>query len=143
LAKAAQSDDISLSSDLVGTLRYMAPEQFRGTTDHRSDIYSLGLTLYELLALRSAYEETDQSRLIQRIVQGPSLSPPSISSLGVPRDLETIILKAASHDVSQRRGAVRGRRIFSLTRSLKRWDAESGTEPTQAECWFRWRKMAQ
>jgi eukaryotic-like serine/threonine-protein kinase len=54
LAKAARSDDISLSNDVVGTLRYMAPEQFRGSTDHRSDIYSLGLTLYERLALRSA-----------------------------------------------------------------------------------------
>ena len=101
LAKAAQSDDISLSNDVVGTLRYMAPEQFRGNTDRRSDIYSLGLTLYELLALRSAYQETDQSRLIQRITQGPSpvLGSPSGE---IPRDLETIVLKATSHDVGQR-----------------------------------------
>ena len=77
LAKAAQSEDVSLSNDLVGTLRYMAPEQFRGNTDHRSDIYSLGLTLYELLALRPAYEETDHSRLIQRITQGPPPAPGS------------------------------------------------------------------
>ena len=62
LAKAAQSDDTSLSSDIVGTLRYMAPEQFRGHTDHRCDIYNLGLTLYELLILRSAYKETDHTR---------------------------------------------------------------------------------
>jgi serine/threonine protein kinase/tetratricopeptide (TPR) repeat protein len=101
LAKAAQSDDISLSNDLVGTLRYMAPEQFRGDTDQPSDIYSLGLTLYELLTLRSAYEETDHSRLIQRITQGP---PPALGSADreIPRDLETIVLKAMSHDVSQR-----------------------------------------
>ena len=102
LAKAAQSDDLSLSNDLVGTLRYMAPEQFRGNTDHRSDIYSLGLTMYEMLALRPAYEETNQSRLIHRIAQGPPLPPPSTSGLGVPRDLETIILKAVNQDVSQR-----------------------------------------
>ena len=101
LAKAAQSDDISLSSDLVGTMRYMAPEQFRGHTDHRSDIYSLGLTLYELLTLRSAYEETDHSRLIQRITQGPPPAPRG-ANREIPRDLETIILKAVSHDVSQR-----------------------------------------
>ena len=101
LAKAAQSDDISLSNDLVGTLRYMAPEQFRGSTDYRSDIYSLGLTLYELLALRLAYEETDRSRLIQRITEGPP-PPPGSAERGIPRDLETIILKAASHDVKQR-----------------------------------------
>ena len=101
LAKAAQSDDVSLSNDIVGTLRYMAPEQFRGNTDHRSDIYSLGLTLYELLALRSAYDETSHSRLIERITQGPPPVPGSINA-GIPRDLETIILKAVSHDVSQR-----------------------------------------
>ena len=101
LAKAAQSEDISLSKDLVGTLRYMAPEQFRGNTDHRSDIYSLGLTLYELLALRPAYAETDHSRLMQRIAEGPPPAPGSASG-EIPRDLETIILKAISHDVNQR-----------------------------------------
>ena len=101
LAKAAQSEDVSLSRDIVGTLRYMAPEQFRGQADHRSDIYSLGLTLYELLALQPAFEETDQTRLIQRIAQGPP-PPPSIANLGIPRDLETVILKAISHDVGQR-----------------------------------------
>jgi eukaryotic-like serine/threonine-protein kinase len=101
LAKAAQSEDVSLSNDLVGTLRYMAPEQFRGNTDHRSDIYSLGLTLYELLTLRPAYEETDPSRLIQLITQAP-LSAPSIGNREIPRDLETIILKAINHEVSQR-----------------------------------------
>ena len=101
LAKAAQSDDISLSNDLVGTLRYMAPEQFRGSTDHRSDIYSLGLTLYELLALRPAYEESDRSRLMQRITEGPPPAPGS-ANREIPRDLETIILKAVSHDVNQR-----------------------------------------
>jgi serine/threonine protein kinase len=101
LAKAAQSDDISLSNDIVGTVRYMAPEQFRGQTDPRSDIYSLGLTLYELLALRSAYQETDHSRLIQHITQGPPATPGSINP-GIPRDLETIILKAINHDAAQR-----------------------------------------
>ena len=101
LAKAAQSEDLSLSSDVVGTLRYMAPEQFQGQTDHQSDIYSLGLTLYELLTLRSAYEETDQSRLIQRITAGPPPAPSS-ANWEIPRDLETIILKAISHEASQR-----------------------------------------
>ena len=101
LAKAAQSDDISLSKDLVGTLRYMAPEQFLGKSDHRSDIYSFGLTLYELLALRPAYAETDHSRLMQRIGEGPPPAPSSDSG-EIPRDLETIVFKAISHDINQR-----------------------------------------
>lgn len=136
LAKAAQSEEISISSDVVGTLRYMAPEQFRGTTDQRSDIYSLGLTLYELLALRPAYEETDQSRLIHRITQGPPPSSPSSSSLGVPRDLETILLKSINADASQRYSSakemaddlrcfledrpIQARRVSSVER-LARW----------------------
>ena len=101
LAKAAQSEDISLTNDIVGTLRYMAPEQFRGTTDHRSDIYSLGLTLYELLALHPAYAETSQSRLMHQISQGQAISidPPSGK---VPAELETIILKTISHDSCDR-----------------------------------------
>ena len=57
--------------------------------------------MYELLTLRSAYQETDQSRLIQRITQGPPPAPGS-TNREIPRDLETIILKAISHDVSQR-----------------------------------------
>ena len=101
LAKAAQAADASRSNEVVGTVRYMAPEQFSGTTDQRSDIYSLGLTMYELLTLRSAYEETDPSRLLQRITQGPPPAP-SLVREGIPRDLETIILKAISHDAGQR-----------------------------------------
>jgi len=101
LAKGTQSEDISLSNDIVGTVRYMAPEQFRGDTDWRSDVYSLGLTLYEFLALRPAYEETSHSRLIQRIAEG-NPSAPSLSDNEIPRDLETLILKATSHDAGQR-----------------------------------------
>ncbi len=67
LAKLEEGDDLSQSRELVGTLRYMAPERFRGTSDRRGDIYSLGATLYELLALRPPFEESDQIRLIERI----------------------------------------------------------------------------
>ena len=49
LAKLEDLDDLTTSGDMVGTLRYMAPEQFEGQADARSDVYGLGLTLYELL----------------------------------------------------------------------------------------------
>ena len=102
LAKAVQSAEISVSGDIRGTLRYMPPEQFRGEPDHRGDIYSLGLTLYELLTLRPAHEGGGQSQLIQRITQGAPLAAPSQIHPDLPLDLETIVLKAGSHDPAHR-----------------------------------------
>src|SRR5205085_2823936 len=46
LAKSADSDELTTPGDIVGTIRYMAPERFRGATDVRADVYSLGATLY-------------------------------------------------------------------------------------------------
>ena len=55
LAKADDSVELTNQGDIVGTLRYMAPERFGGRADRRSDVYGLGLTLYEMLTLRSAF----------------------------------------------------------------------------------------
>src|SRR5262249_35109208 len=87
--------------DIVGTVRYMAPERFQGAGDARSDIYALGLTLYELLALRPAFEEKDRASLIRQVTQE---DPPRLRKLNrhVPPDLETIIHKTIARDPSQR-----------------------------------------
>ncbi len=58
LAKVADQQDLTGTGDFLGTLRYMPPEAFEGRYDARGDIYALGLTLYELMALRPAYDET-------------------------------------------------------------------------------------
>ena len=68
LAKA-DDDGLTNSDDVVGTLRYMAPERFRGQADARSDIYSLGLTLYELLTLHPGFESSDRIKLMEDIQQ--------------------------------------------------------------------------
>jgi tetratricopeptide (TPR) repeat protein len=93
LAKAVAQEDLSQTGDVVGTLRYMAPEQFDGAYDSRVDVYSLGLTLYELLTLRPAFDEWDHQRLIQKVCESNPTPPRRLRS-DIPRDLETIILKA-------------------------------------------------
>ncbi|MGI6415610.1 MAG: protein kinase domain-containing protein [Thermoguttaceae bacterium] len=95
LAKHLESDRLTRTGDVFGTLRYMAPEQFDGATDHRSDIYSLGLTLYELLTLQPAFGEARQGRLIHQKTQG-LLARPRSCNPAIPRDLETIVLKACA-----------------------------------------------
>src|SRR5262249_14322669 len=68
LAKAmADTDGLAQEGDVLGTLRYMAPERFRGQSDARSDVYALGLTLYELLTLRPAFDQDDRDRLILQV----------------------------------------------------------------------------
>jgi WD40 repeat protein/serine/threonine protein kinase len=97
LAKLADGDELTQSGSVVGTLRYMAPERFRGAVDARSDVYSLGLTLYEVITLRPAFGARDHDSLIRQVSQD---EPPRLRALApsVPRDLETIIQKAIARE---------------------------------------------
>jgi serine/threonine protein kinase len=101
LAKTAEADDLTHTGDILGTIRYMAPERFQGRCDARSDMYSLELTLYELVALRPAYEASDRHALIERVLH-EELERLKRRAPGVPRDLETIVAKATARDPSQR-----------------------------------------
>jgi tetratricopeptide (TPR) repeat protein len=101
LATVAAQERLSRSDDIVGTLRYMAPEQLNGQCDARSDIYSLGLTIYELLVMRPAFDEVDRDRLIDRVSKA-DLIPPRKLCPDTPRDLETIVLKATAVDPNHR-----------------------------------------
>ena len=101
LAKLVEGDDLSQSHDLVGTLRFMAPERFRGVTNPLGDVYSLGATLYELLTLKPAFAERDQARLIDQITHQPPV-PLRHHDRRIPRDLETLVLKALAKDPKDR-----------------------------------------
>jgi len=95
---ARTSDDsLTQPGDLVGTLRYMAPERFQGDCSGQSDVYSLGLTLYELLTLQSAFDETDKPRLIRSVTHDSPAAPREIDAR-IPRDIETVILKAIARE---------------------------------------------
>jgi serine/threonine protein kinase/WD40 repeat protein/Tfp pilus assembly protein PilF len=101
LAKASGSDDLTHAGDVVGTLRYMPPERFAGRSDQRSDIYSLGVTLYELLTLRAPFTESDRHKLVRQISQEEPPRPRSLDR-ALPRDLETIVLKAIAKQPADR-----------------------------------------
>lgn len=135
LAKVAWEDDLTDSGDTVGTLRYMAPEQLAGRPDKRSDIYSLGLTLYELLVFQSAYNESDRTRLLQQLAHGTPARPRSINR-EIPRDLETIVLKAMAHHSSARYQSA-GELANDLSRFLSGRPIQARKTSLTAQLW-RW-----
>ncbi|MBC7822245.1 MAG: protein kinase [Planctomycetaceae bacterium] len=101
LAKLAGQENVTHAGDIVGTLRYMPPEQFQGRPEARSDVYSLGLTLYELCTRRPAFDATERGPLVKQILHDEPPRPRRIDPL-VPRDLETIILKAITREPAGR-----------------------------------------
>jgi serine/threonine-protein kinase len=101
LAKADDSDDLTNTGDLIGTLRYMSPERLEGNCDVRSEVYGVGVTLYEMVTLRPAFTAGDRMALLDQLRFGVALRP-SRCDAHVPRDLETIILKAMARDPAER-----------------------------------------
>ncbi len=99
LAKITNDSELTQDGDIMGTVRYMAPEQLEGRSDTRSDIYALGLTLYELLAGRPAFDTS--SSLAERI-RNQDVKPLRKLNAAVPRDLETIVMKATAREASLR-----------------------------------------
>ncbi|MCA8957550.1 MAG: serine/threonine protein kinase [Planctomycetes bacterium] len=101
LAKAIEDSNLTNSGDVVGTLQYMAPEQLGGVFDARSDIYGLGLTLYELLTLQPAFGGSNRSGLLQKVSQGQAPRPSKLRA-ELPADFETIVLTAMDRDPRHR-----------------------------------------
>ncbi len=98
LARCQTDASMTQTGDIVGTMKYMSPEQARGESaivDGRTDVYSLGATLYEMLCLRPAYDGNDTPAVLRQIEER---SPAPLRSLRpeIPQDLETVIAKAMS-----------------------------------------------
>lgn len=94
-------NDVRATPGLMGTLRYMAPERLLGTGDARSDIYSLGITLYELVTLRPAFRAGSEDELIRMVMEEAPENPRQIQP-DLPRGLETIILNCIAKHPTDR-----------------------------------------
>jgi serine/threonine protein kinase len=104
LAKVVDRDGLTSTGDILGTLLYMAPENLEGRADARSDVYSLGLTLYELLTLDAPFRGQDLSQLLGEGAQREPVSPRRTNP-AVPRDLDTIVQKATMAEPAHRYGS--------------------------------------
>jgi len=99
-----EAPSITMTGDVVGTLRYMSPEQAvgkRSQMDHRTDIYSLGVTLYEVLTLQPAFAGDNRQTLTRRLLEEDPPRPRTVNR-AIPKDLETIVLKATAKEPQQR-----------------------------------------
>jgi serine/threonine protein kinase/WD40 repeat protein len=101
LAKGTDLDNLTRPDDVLGTLRYMPPEAFDGKSDRRSDVYSLGLTLYEMLALAPAFNAADRPSLVKLVTTSEPARLDRIDR-AIPSDLATIVHKAIDHDPAHR-----------------------------------------
>ncbi len=104
LARLQNDSGLTVTGDLLGTLRYMSPEQAMGKPgylDHRTDIYSLGATLYELLTLGPAFATRDRGSLLRRIAEEEPRAPRRLDE-SIPRELETIVLKSMAKEPAAR-----------------------------------------
>ena len=104
LAHITSGEHVTQTGEMLGTMRYMSPEQAsgsRGVIDHRSDVYSLGATLYELLTGQPVFNGGDRQSLLQQVLHG---DPRPLRHLvrAIPEELETITLKALRHSPSDR-----------------------------------------
>lgn len=116
LARRLADPGLTHHDSLLGTPRYMSPEQARtGPIDGRTDVYSLGATLYELLTLRPPFQGKTAVELVDQI-GGRDPSPPRQSDPRIPRDLETIVLKCLA-----KRPADRYASALELAEDLERF----------------------
>lgn len=104
LAQVSGDAGVTMTGEILGTLRYASPEQIqarRGVVDHRSDVYSLGATLYELLTLHHIFEGSDRHGLLRQIADDEPRLPRACDP-AIPAELETIVLKAISKEPGDR-----------------------------------------
>jgi tetratricopeptide (TPR) repeat protein len=140
LAQFQTDASLTVSGDLIGTVRYMSPEQAlanRVLIDHRTDIYSLGVTLYELLTLRPAFAGKDRQELLRQITFEEPSRPRRLNR-AIPPELETIVLKAMEKNPADRYATAR-----DLADDLRRWLEDKPIQARRPSLVQRARKWGQ
>ncbi len=138
LARLGTNTEMTMSGDMLGTVRYMSPEQARIThdiVDHRSDIYSLGVTFHELLTLKPAFQGEDRQQLLASLANTEPVHS-SVIRPSIPIELGTIIQKAAS-----KRPADRYATAQELADDLRRFLADEpirAKRPTPVQIAAKW-----
>jgi serine/threonine protein kinase len=125
LARMLEQPGMTVTGEFVGTPAYMSPEQVtagRVPVDHRTDIYSLGATLYELLTLRPPFRADGRDRLLAMVIQKEPSAPRSIDPK-VPRDLRRSV------------SSVWRRIRTSATRAPKSWRMTCAASSTASPSW--------
>ncbi|MFO0817256.1 MAG: protein kinase [Pirellulales bacterium] len=141
LARRAEEATLTLTGAMLGTPRYMSPEQVRAVQDridHRTDIYSLGATLYELATGRPLFEADSPHAIVRQILDVDPAPPRSVCP-DLPRDLETIILKCLAKNSIDRYATAR-----ELADDLRRFvsgDPIRARRTTPLEHALRWMKQ--
>jgi WD40 repeat protein/serine/threonine protein kinase len=136
LALLRQDGRLTKTGDVVGTLHYMSPEQTaasRGLVDHRTDVYSLGATLYELLTGRPPFDVAFRPELLRQILEDEP-RPLRRLNAAVPPDLETIILKCLAKAPTERYATAQ-----DLADDLRRVLED---RPIQARCPSPWQRAS-
>jgi serine/threonine protein kinase len=129
---------LTRTGDMLGTMRYMSPEQTSGdrvVLDHRTDIYSLGVTLYELLTLEPVVAGAEPHSVLRRIMEEEPRPPRAIDK-HIPIELETIVLKAIAKSPAERYATA-----AAMADDLQRWLDDKPIQarrPTLAEHAARW-----
>ncbi len=139
LARDASMDTMTTIGMIVGTPPYMSPEQARGqraTIDRRTDVYSLGATLYDILSGRPPFSGDSSVAVIMKVVSDEAPPMRTIDS-SIPADLDTIVLKCLEKDPQRRYDSAR-----ALAEDLRRYLDGEPIEARRATFVYRWMKRA-
>jgi len=135
LARLEGQEALTASGELLGTPLYMSPEQARRRkvpVDHRTDIYSLGATLYEMLTWRPPFQGKDREDTLSQIIERDPPEPRQLNPR-VPRDIETIVLKCLRKDPADRYGTAE-----ALGQDLRRFVRG---DPVEAKPQGKWERI--